>query len=69
MKSEISLRENTYYYYYYIYYYITIILILARNESSGIQNKHGSGGTARSRIRGSAIIENPLIKGGFYFVG
>ena len=30
-----------------------------RNESGSIRNKHGSGGTALSRIRGSALIDEP----------
>ena len=30
-----------------------------QNESRGIQNKHGSGGSAQSRIRESGLIEKP----------
>ena len=33
-----------------------------RNESGGIKNKHGSGGTALSRIRRSTLIGNHLIE-------
>ena len=41
---------------------LNVLIKKSRNESGGTQNKHGSGGTTRSRIRGSALIENTLIE-------